>query len=167
MARIQKISARQVALIQKGDMAGAQAVNVEMEKAQADYQKIMDEGDSEEQMNASLAKASRDLTMYINVVVNSDQETPDASAKSLPPSPGARAAFRWSTSRENVAEDQALILVGQWQSTADGGWKRVRHPDMPPTAAQVMSIRITADPDRIASTIGSIDVKSLATKVPN
>ncbi len=38
---------------------------------------------------------------------------------------------------------------------------------MAPTVAQVVSIRITADPDRIAGIVGAIDVKSLATKVPN
>jgi hypothetical protein len=167
MARMNKLVQAQVALVEKGNIEGAQAINEEMAKAQADYQKIMEEGDSQEQMDAALAKASRDQTMYINVVVNSNQEVPDATAKPIPLPPSARAAFRWSTTRGSVAEDQALILVGQWQSIAGGSWKRILHPSMPPTAAQVMSIRVTADPDRIAGIIGSIDVKSLATKVPN
>jgi hypothetical protein len=167
MARMQKLTERQVVLFQKGDYVGAEALNVEVAKAQEDYKKILDEGDSQAQMDAALAKASRDQTMYINVVVNSNQQTPDATAKSLPLPPGARAAFRWSTTRGTVVEDQALILLGQWQPSAGGSWKRVRHPDMPPTAAQVMSIRITADPERLAATIGSIDVKGLAAKVPN
>jgi hypothetical protein len=167
MARMQKLTERQVALIQKSDMAGVQAINEDMAKAQAEYQKVMDEGDSQEQMDAALAKASRDMTMYINVLVNSNQEAPDASARNPPLPPGARAAFRWSTTREQIPEDQVLILIGQWRSTAEGGWKRVLHPDMTPTAAQVISIRITADPDRLAATLGSIDVKSLAARVPN
>ena len=167
MAKVQAIVKKQVALIEKGDTAGAQALNDDMAKAQADYQKIMNEGDSQAQMEASLAKASRDMTMYVNVHVNSNQETPDASAKPILLPAGARAAFRWSTARENVSEDQALILVGQWQSIAGGSWKRALHPSMAPTAAQVMSIRITADPDRIPGIIGAIDVKSLAANVPN
>jgi hypothetical protein len=105
--------------------------------------------------------------MYIAVGVNANSVTPDSSAKSLPLPAGARAAFRWSTTGENVNEGHALILLGQWQPTAEGSWKRVRHPEMTPTAAQVISINITADPDRLAATIASIDVKSLATRVPN
>lgn len=67
----------------------------------------------------------------------------------------------------DMAGAQALILIGQWQATPEGIWKRVRHPELAPTAAQVISIRITADPGRLAATIGAIDVKSLAAKVPN
>jgi hypothetical protein len=167
MARIEKITARQVALIQKGDMVGAQAIDGEMEKAQEDYKKILDEGNSDELIAAAAAKASRDYTMYINLVVNSNQETPDASAKSLPLPPGARAAFRWSAAHDNVPEDHALILLGQWQRSADGTWRRVRHPEMAPTAAQVISINVTADPERLTAILGSLDVRSLATRVPN
>ncbi len=105
MAKMEKIVAKQVALVEKGDMAGAQAINEEMAKAQEDYQKIMDEGDSQAQMNTSLAKASRDQSMFINVVVNSNQEVPDASAKKIPLPPGALAAFRWDTSRDQVPSE--------------------------------------------------------------
>jgi len=166
MANMQKISAKQVALIEKGDMAGAQALNDEIAQSQADYQKILDEGDSQAQFDAAAAKAGHDLTMYIDVQVNANQEVPDASAKSIPSPPGARAAFRWNASSKDVPSDQALILVGPWQSTTGGPWTRVRHPEMPPHAAQVMSIHVTADPDRMAGIIGSIDVKSLAAAVP-
>ena len=167
MARMNKLVEKQVALIEKGNLAGAGAMNEEMAKLQEDYKKIIDEGDSQEQLEASLAEASRDQIMYISVGVNSNQVTPDASAKPIPLPPSARAAFRWSTTRGSVAEDQALILVGQWQSIAGGSWKRILHPSMPPTAAQVMSISVTADPDRITGVIASINVKSLAAKVPN
>ena len=167
MARIEKIAARQVALIQKGDTAGAQAIDAEMEKAQADYQKILDEGNSNDLMAAAAAKASRDYTMYTSVVVNSSQVTPDASARSLPLPLGAHAAFRWSAAHDNVPEDHALILLGQWQRSADGSWRRVGHPEMAPAAAQVISISVQADPDRLTAILGSIDVKNLAAKVPN
>jgi len=162
MARMNKLSQEQVALVQKGDMERAQAMNEEMAKLQDDYKKIIDEGDSDEQMAATLAEASRDMSMYIAVRVNANSETPDSSAKSLPLPAGARAAYRWSTTRENVNEDHALILLGQWQPTAEGSWKRVRHPNVTATAAQVISIDVQADPTRLAPTIASIDVKSLA-----
>ena len=167
MAKQEKLVQSQIALIEKGNLAGAGAMNEEMAKLQDDYKKILDEGDSDEQMAASLAEASRDMTMYIAVGVNSNQVTPDASAKPIPLPPGARAAFRWSTTQGNMTEDHALILLGQWRSAAEGSWKRMLHPEMPPTAAQVISILITADPERLAAVIASIDVKGLATKVPN
>jgi hypothetical protein len=167
MAKVDAIVKKQVAAVDKGDMAGATAFNDEMAKAQADYQKIMNEGDSQAQMDAAIAKASRDKSMYINVVVNSNQETSDPSAKNLPPPPGARAAFRWPSSQEHFPEDHAMILLGQWQPAPDGTWKRALHPGLAPTAAQVISISVTADPDRIAGVIGSIDVTSLAAKVPH
>jgi hypothetical protein len=166
MAKMNKIVAKQVALIEKGDMAGAQALNDDVASAQAEYQKAMDEGDSQAQFEAAAAKAGRDITMYINVVVNSNQETTDPNAKSLPPPPGARAAFRWPSSRQGDSEDHAMILLGQWQPAPDGVWKRLLHPAAAPTAAQVISISVTADPERIAGVIGAIDVKSLATLVP-
>ena len=167
MAKANAIVKKQVALIEKGDLVGAQSLNDEVAKAQADYQKIMDEGDSQAQMDADLAKASRDLTMYIDVVVNSNQVVADSSARKIPPPAGGLAAFRWSTPRDNVPEDHALILVGPWRANPDGAWKRTLHPGMAPTAAQVITISVTADPDRMAGVLGAIDVKSLAAKVPN
>ena len=49
----------------------------------------------------------------------------------------------------------------------EASWKRVLHPEMAPTAAQVMSISVSADPERIAGIIAAIDIRTLATKVPN
>lgn len=158
---------KQIALIEKGDMAGATALNEEMAGLQEQSQRIMDEGDSQARMEALLARASSDQFMNITVRVNANQEVPDATAKPVPLPPGARAAFRWDTSNGQVPSENALILVGQWQSIAGGKWKRVLHPSMAPTAAQVMTISITADPERIAGIIAAIDLRTLATKVPN
>jgi hypothetical protein len=166
MAKMEKIVAKQVALIEKSDFAGAQALNDEVAKAQADYQKIMDEGDSQAQLEASLAKASRDQFMHIGVRVNANQEVPPTGARNVPLPPGARAAYRWDTSGDQVPSENALILVGQWRTVPDGIWKRVLHPEMAPTAAQVMSISVSADPERIAGIIAAIDTASLAAKVP-
>lgn len=167
MARMQKLSQTQVALIQKGDMAGATALDGEMVKLQEQYQKVSDEGDSQAQLTASFAEASRDQHMYVSVQVNSNQVKPDNDAKVMPPPAGARAAYRWSTNREGVIEDHVLMLLGQWRPMADNVWRRVLHPEMAPTAAQVMTIEVTADPGRIAGILSSIDVRTLATKVPN
>jgi len=167
MARIQKLSQTQVALIQKGDMAGATALNDQMAALQAQYQAVADEGDSQAQLNASFAEATRDQHMSISVQVNSNQARPSDGATVMPPPAGARAAYRWSNTRDGVTEDRVLMLLGQWRSTADGVWKRVLHPEMAPTAAQVITIEVTADPGRIAGIISSIDVASLVAKVPH
>ncbi len=135
MARMEKLSKAQIALVEKGDLVRAQAINEDIAKAQEEYKKILDEGDSQEQMEASLAKASRNQAMYINVEVNSNQESPDASSRSLPLPPGARAAFQWNTTQEHNTDGHALILLGQWRSSAEGVWNRVLHPEMAPTTA--------------------------------
>lgn len=167
MARMEKLTRTQVALIQKGDMAGATALNEEMAKLQEQYRKVSDEGDSQAQLTASFAEAGRDQHMYISVQVNSNQVRPDNDASVMPPPAGARAAYRWSSNRESVIEDHVLMLLGQWRPMADNVWKRVLHPEMAPTAPQVMTITVTADPGRIAAIVGAIDVRTLATKVPN
>jgi len=167
LAKNEVLVKKQIALVEKGDMAGATALNEEMARLQEQYKKVMEEGDSDTQMAASLAEASRDQHMYISVVVNSNQVKPDNDAKVMSPPAGAHAAYRWSNTRDGVTEDHVLMLLGQWRPAADNVWKRVLHPEMAPTAAQVMSISVTADPDRIAGIISSIDVRTLATKVPN
>ena len=167
MAKMQKLTERQVALIQKNDFAGAEAMDGEKAKLEAEYQKVLDEGDSDEQFAAAAAKASRDKSFSVSVNVNINQTMPDISAKSFPPPAGARAAFQWNTTREQITEGHALILLGQWQHSTDGAWRRVRHAEMAPTAAQVISISILADPDRLTAILGSLDVSNLATRVPN
>jgi hypothetical protein len=167
MARMEKLSKTQVALVEKGDITGAAALNEGMAKLQEQYKAVLDEGDNNAQMAASFAEASRDQQMYISVVVNSNQVTPDNDATVMPPPAGARAAYRWSYTRDGVTEDHVLMLLGQWRPMADNVWKRVLHPEMAPTAAQVMTIKVTADPGRMAGILGAINVRALATKVPN
>ncbi len=166
-AKSEALLKRQIAFIEKGDMASATALNEQMAALQEQYKKILDEGDSNAQMMASMAEASRDQQMYISVDVNSNQAKPDNDATVMPPRAGARAAYRWSYTRDGVTEDHVLMLLGQWRPMADNVWKRVLHPEMAPTAAQVMTIKVTADPGRMAGIINSIDVRTLATKVPN
>lgn len=166
-AKNEVLAKKQVALVEKGDIAGATALNAEIAKVQAQYQKITEEGDSNARMVASMAEASRDQHMYISVVVNSNQVRPDNDANVMPPPAGARAAYRWSNTQDGVTEDHVLMLLGQWRPAADNVWKRVLHPEMAPTAAQVITIKVTADPGRMAGIVSAIDVRALASKVPN
>ena len=162
MAKQEKLVQQQVALMEKGDMVRATALNEQLAKLQDEYKKIVDEGDADEQANTAFTEAMRDTTMSINVNANANTVQPSSDAKSLAVPAGARAAFQWTTNREEAIDGHALILVGQWQQATDGSWKRVRHANAPPMAAQVYTISIQADPSRIASAVQSIDIKALA-----
>ena len=59
MAQMQALSARQVALVQKGDMAGAEKLNHEMAKIQEQYKKVAEEGDSEATIAAAGKESNR------------------------------------------------------------------------------------------------------------
>jgi hypothetical protein len=163
MARMNKLSQAQAALVQKGDLERATAMNTDLAKAQEDYEKILDEGDSAQQMAAVDEKTSRDLTMTITVQVNAATEIQGIDAKRLPTPPGALAALRWNAQGRVVNEDLAVILLGQWTSSGPGRWQLLRRPNAAVHAAHVISIHIVADTNRIAQTVNSIDAKSLAT----
>jgi hypothetical protein len=165
MARMTKLSQQQVALVQKGDMAGAQKINTELAKAQEEYQKVVDEGDSAKQVAAAGKEAYRDLEMSIAVRINAAAESQSSDAGSLALPPGAFAALRWNTTGESVDQGHALILFGKWTRTEKVRWNPVHRPNVAVTAAHVISVNVIADPNRLASTVQSIDFKSLAAAV--
>ena len=162
MARITKLTQQQVALMQKGDTARAEALSGEMAKAQADYEKILKEGDSEQRMAAAQEKYNRDREMTITVQINAGGETAGSDAKSLPLPPGTRAAVHWLANSSRPHEDRALILVGQWAPGAEGHWRPVWRAGAAVQAAHVISIIVVADSERLLPTLAAIDFKSLA-----
>ena len=162
MAKMTKLSQQQVALVQKGDMAGAEAINAEMAKLQAEYQKIADEGDSAQQISAAGKIMNRDLKMIISVRVNAVYEMPDSEVAAFPPPSGALSASRRKTTSEDLDQGHALVLFGKWARNAQGRWQPVHRPNVGPTAANAISVNVTADPNRLDSAIQSIDFKSLA-----
>ena len=166
MARMTKLSERQVALVQKGDLNGASALNEEMAKIQAEYQKVADEGDSEEQFQAAAAQANRDLEMTVRLDVNSWRAQAPGDSTKLPLPPGARSALRWSTTSGDVETAHAEILMGLWRPVASGGFASMSREGVSPSAAHTILIRVDADPGRIESTFGAIDFTALAKLVP-
>lgn len=161
-ARMQAIIGKQVALVEKGDYTAAQAMNKELAAVQAEYKKVLDEGNVTEQNEAALQEAGRDLTMNIQVMVNSPAETPGGGAKAFKPPPGAVSAFRWSGTRGDVQEDSALLLLGHWKPATPGGSELVRRANVAFPAAHGISIRVAADASRIASTIDAMKFRDLA-----
>ena len=162
MAKMTKLSEQQVALVQKGDMARAEALNAEMAKLQAEYQKIADEGDSEKLITAAGKEANRDVEMSIGVRINAAAESQGSDAVSFALPPGATAALRWNTSDENADQGYALVLFGKWNRTEKIRWNSVYRNNVAPNAANSISVSIIADPNRIDSMVKSIDFKSLA-----
>ena len=166
MAQMQQLSARQVALVQKGDMAGAEKINYDMEKIQAEYQQIADEGDSQARIAAAGKEMDRDLHMSISVRVNETAVPLTSGAANFPLPPGASVAQRWTrpADAEKSAEGHALVLFGGWnRAEQTKRWMPARRANAVPTAAHVISVEVVGDPARIDPLLQGIDFKSLAT----
>jgi len=166
MTQMQQLSARQVALVQKGDMAGAEKINHDMEKIQAEYQKIADEGDSQARIAAAGKEMERDLHMSISVRVNETAVPLASGVANFPLPPGASVAQRWTrpADAEQSAEGHALVLFGGWNRTEQTKhWMSAPRANAVPTAAHVISVEVVGDPARIDPLLQGIDFKSLAT----
>jgi hypothetical protein len=166
MAKIQELTKKQVALLEKGDIERAGALNEDMAKLQEEYKKILDEGDSQQQFDAAAAKAGKDLEMTISLSVNDPRQiiVPDASNLSLPP--GARAAVRWTASSQGKDSGSAMFLLGEWRTVTPGEWRLVPRPTVFTNAAHTITLRISADPARIEPTVAAIDFAGLAALLP-
>ena len=167
MAKVEALSNKQVAAIEKGDTAKAIAMNEEMAALQDEYKKVIDEGDTAEQNQAIFQEASRDLTMNIFVTVNSLSESPGHDATSLGLPTGAKSAFRWSTTRGDVQEDMALVLLGQWKPMTQSRSVLVSRSNVAAPAAHTIAVRVVADASRLAPTLDAIDFNRLANVVPH
>jgi hypothetical protein len=162
MTRMQAITEQQVALFQKGDYTGAAAMDEKLALVQAEYRKVVDEGDVAEQNEAAFREASRDQTMNIIVTVNPRTEGRREDARAFKPPAGAVSAFRWSGTRGDVKEDSALVLIGLWKPAASGSSGLVPRANVAASAAHSISVLIVADAGRITPTVDAIDFTSLA-----
>jgi hypothetical protein len=166
MAQMQKISERQGALIEKGDMAGAEKLNHEMVKLQAEYQKVANEGDSQARIAAAGKESDRDRHMSVTVRVNETSKPLVAGAANFALPTGASATQRWTLpgNAHKSEEGHALVLYGTWnRMDQTAGWRAARRANAVPTAAHVISVEVVGDPSRIDPMLQAIDFKSLAT----
>jgi hypothetical protein len=159
-AQMMAIMQQQMALNQKGDYDGAQKLQPQMEKTQADYDKLASEGS--EQLEAAGREYTRDLEMNIAVRFNADSERPGAGAVELPLPPGALAAVRWPGANSGVANDSALFLFGYWKSREPGTWLSGTRAGVPNSAPHAISVYVEADPERLATLVQGIDFAKLA-----
>lgn len=164
-AQIEAIVAKQVPLLEKGDIAGAQKYSAEIDRLQEEYRKVADEGTDPAAMAAVAKEMSRDLEMTIYVRVNPmTARTPD-EAKPITRPAGAGSAYRWHVEDESQSNDHALYYFGSWFKRPDGTFQPSVRQGAPFSAAHAVSIEITGDPARVTQTIAAIDFGKFASLV--
>lgn len=165
-AQMTKLSERQIALVQKGDMDGAQKLNYDMAALQDKYKKAMEGDDSEARIAAAGKLATRDQIMTIHVTVNEWIPRSEDGAASIAPPAGASAAERWTVPGDAATNDEghARVLLGSWnRNPRDNKWQGVPRANAVPTAAHVITVEFAGDPARVAPMLQAINFQNLAT----
>ena len=150
--KMEALGAETAVAAQAGDFAKVDALSQQGADLGEQYQQLVDGGSAREKADALMAQASRDQIMNINVGVNGRFVPPDG-AVAYPSPAGAGPAYRWSDTRDMVSEDHVVVLFGRPppnDAVIDA-----------PATARALVIEITADPDRIDATVGSIDFAAL------
>ena len=165
MKKMEALSARQVALIQKKDFAGAEKLSPEMEKLQNEYKKIADEGNSQALINEAGKELSRDTIMTISVRVNEMAIQKPEGATNFTPPAGASIAQRWIQPGDEASSDEghAMVLFGTWRVGPPTRWTAPARAGAVPTAAHVIAVEVTGDPARIDPMLQAINFPGLRT----
>ena len=165
MKQMEALTKRQVALIQKGDMAGATKLNFEMEKLQGEYKKIADEGNSEALIAAAGKEMTRDTTMSISIHINTMSVHKRAGSTNITLPPGAFLAQRWvePEDEDDNAEGHGIVLFGTWRTGPPTHWTAPARAGAVPTAAHVISIDFSGDPSRIEPMLQAVNYPTLRT----
>jgi hypothetical protein len=153
--QMMSIMQQQMALNQKQDYAGAEKLQPQLEKVQADYEKLATA--SVANIEAAGREHDRDLHMSISVQVNGAPRRPARNAAKLTAPAGAMAAVRWQDDDPAATDEHALILFGSWKPDPDGGWRPDTRAGVPPSGAHAVSVYVSADKDRLAGIVQQID----------
>jgi hypothetical protein len=169
MAKNTALSEEAMAAAQKGEFDRLDAINAEIDANVEEYQRIMDEGPVPEQVQAATTEALRDTEMRIEISINPGSEGPDDESRKVSAPAGTQAAFRWNDADPTLKDEHALVLLGQWKpvATAESVFEPVPRANAAPTAAQSISVSITADEKRLDSMIEAMDWKRLAALLAN
>lgn len=160
MARNAELGAQLADAAQAGDQARIDAINAEIAAAQQEFERVMNEGPSAEQMAALGGALNQDRTMEIAVAINPGPVATEGMQSMSTPA-GAHAAFRSETDRDGVTTAEMLVLLGGWQPGAGGGLQVQRRGGAPAAAAHAMAVRVTADPARLDSLLDAVDFAAL------
>jgi hypothetical protein len=161
-AKMEKVSAQQVAVIQKGDFAGAEKFNAEIAKLQAEYQQVADEGNDPKRMEALSKEMNRDSELTIAIRVNpmSARVPPEAKPTTVPA--GAKAAYRWHVEDSSSSNDHALYHLGTWFKRPDGSFQPSVRQGAPFSAAHAITVEVTGESQRVTQALAAIDFAKIA-----
>jgi hypothetical protein len=164
-AQIEATVAKQVPYYQKGDVAGAQKYDAEIQRLQAELQALADEGNDPVAMAALGKEMNRDLELRITVYVNPmTARTPDEARPITRPA-GSGSAYRWHVEDDNQNIDHALYYFGTWFKRPDDSFQPSVRQGVPFSAAHALSIEVTGYPDRVTETVSAIDFAKVASVV--
>jgi hypothetical protein len=158
-AQMQSIMQQQMALNQKRDYAGAENLQPQLEKAQAEYEQLMTA--STQSIEAAGKEYERDLHMSISVQVNAAQRTGQGATPLAKPS-GALTAVRWPSENPDATNDSALYLFGNWKPEPDGLWRPGTRANVLASGAHAVSVQVSADPERLADIVQQINFAKIA-----
>jgi hypothetical protein len=161
-AKMEKLNVQQIALLQKGDFAGAEKYSTQIAALQEEYQRVADEGNDPAAMNAVSKEMNRDLELQISVRVNPMTATVPDGAKPMTAPAGAKSAWRWHVEDENQSTDHALYHFGTWFKRPDGSLQPSVRQGTPFSAAHALTLEITGDPERVTQTIAAMDFAKVA-----
>ena len=160
--RMEKLNAQQIALLQKGDIAGADKYRTQIAAVMEEYQRVADEGNDPAAMDAVAKEMNRDLELTISVRVNPMTATVPDGAKPMAAPAGAKSAWRWHVEDENQSTDHALYHFGTWFKRPDGSLQPSVRQGAPFSAAQGVTLEITGDPARVTQTISALNFAKVA-----
>jgi len=164
MARIQELSMAAVAAAEKGDYDKAEKINAEIEKASAEMEQIMAGGGTLDRMDEATDAANRDTSIYIDVEINTGHGLFGYGAERTATPPGADSAYRWTDMEGGNVNETRMILFGEWRTDGEA-FDPVFRPGAAATAAQTISITVTADESRTESVVDAIDFRKVAASV--
>lgn len=159
-AQMMAIMQKQMALNQNKDYAGAEKLQPQLEKAQAEYEKLATA--STANIEAAGREFERDLEMSISVQVNAGAQRPGRDATPLPAPAGAVKALRWKNDDPAVSDEYALVLFGPWKQDPNGHWRPGVRAGVPPSGAHAVSVYVRADRERLADVVQQIDFAKVA-----
>ncbi len=163
--KMQAIIQQQMALNQKGDYAGAEKLQPQLEAAQKEYEKLINEANDPAAMAAADKEFNKDRELFINVRVNPRSEKVGPDAQTFAPPAGGKAAQRWHTEDENQSNDEALYLFGAWKPGAAGSWQQMSRAGVAPPGAHGVAMYVRGDPERVTQMVAKIDFAKFAATV--
>ena len=161
-AKMEKVVKAQVALIEKGDYAGAEKYNAEIDRLQKEMAKVIDEGRDPAQEAADARAYAKDAEMYITVDVNPWAASAASGATPMTAPQGVHSAYRWRDDSQDLTMDNELYLFGTWKPNNRGGWRGISRSGVSLFGAHFLTVKVAADPDRIRKTVAAINFAKLA-----